>query len=111
MERICAPNTGLGESEMPGEPVPLIYLDSCVLLSYIDGDEDRAPIIEELFRRSRAREVDLIPSIASRVEVAFDSAEKAGSALDPEVEKRIDTLWIRSTRSSYTTRSPAKLAR
>jgi len=79
---------------MPGEAIPLICLDACVLLSYIDGDEDRAPTIEELFRRSRAGEIDLITSILSRVEVAFDSAEKAGGALDPEVEKNIDALWI-----------------
>ncbi len=77
---------------MPGKS-PMIYLDACVLLSYIDNDSDRAPIIEELFRRSRANEVELITSTVTRVEVAYDSTEKAGQTLDPAVEVKIDTLW------------------
>ena len=78
---------------MPGE-TPLIYLDACVLLSYVDGDEDRVPIIDELFRRVRAGELELITSVLSQVEVAFASAEKDAQVLDPEIEAKIDQLWL-----------------
>jgi hypothetical protein len=98
---------------MPGESAPLIYLDACVLLSYIDDDADRAPIIEELFRRSRAGEIDLITSVLSRVEVAYDSAEKAEQALDAEAEEKIDALWTAPSpieTVEFTTRSPLRRA-
>jgi predicted nucleic acid-binding protein len=78
---------------MPGEPL-LIYLDACVLLSYIDGDEDRLPIIDELFRRARAGELELITSVLSQIEVAFSSTEKEQQALSAEVETMIDQLWL-----------------
>jgi len=77
---------------MPGKP-SVIYLDACVLLFYIDDDADRASTIEELFRRSRADEVELITSAITQVEVAYDSAEKVGQTLDPDVEAKIDALW------------------
>lgn len=77
---------------MPGSG-PIIYLDSCVLISYIDGDADRLPVIEELFRRSRASEIELITSAVTQVEVAFDSNERAAGELEPTVEAAIDELW------------------
>lgn len=78
---------------MPGDE-PVIYWDSNVLISYLDGDEDRLPIIDELFRRSRAREIDLITSVVSQVEVAYIASEKEGGALDPQIEQSINELWI-----------------
>jgi predicted nucleic acid-binding protein len=78
---------------MPGDE-PIIYWDSNVLLSYLNGDEDRLPIIDELFRRSRAAEVGLITSVISEVEVACVASEKTGGALDPQVEQSINELWV-----------------
>jgi predicted nucleic acid-binding protein len=61
------------------------YLDANVMLSYIDGDEDRLPEIDELFRRGDAGEVELVTSALSMVEVAFASAEKDAAQLDPQM--------------------------
>jgi predicted nucleic acid-binding protein len=69
------------------------YLDANVMLSYIDGDEDRLPEIDELFRRGDAGEVELVTSALSMVEVAFASAEKDAAQLDPQIEEAIDKLW------------------
>ncbi len=77
---------------MPGD-APVIYWDSCVLISYLDGDAERVPTIDELFRRSRAGDIELITSVVSQVEVAFVASEKSGGVLDSEVEKAIAELW------------------
>lgn len=76
---------------------PRIYWNSNVLLSYIDGDEDRLPVIEELHRQSRAGKIELVTSALSQVEVAFAPSEKASGSLDPEIEARIDELWLPSS--------------
>jgi predicted nucleic acid-binding protein len=78
---------------MPGEPEH-IYWDANVFLSYVDGDEDRLPTIDELIRRCRAREIELVTSALSQVEVAFGSQEKEDQALDPEIENKLDELWL-----------------
>jgi len=70
-----------------------IYWDADVFLSYVDGDEDRLPIIDELIRRCRAGEVELVTSALSQVEVAFGSQEKEDEALDPAVDEKINELW------------------
>jgi predicted nucleic acid-binding protein len=77
---------------MPGD-CPVIYWDSNVLISYLDGDQDRLPIIDELFRRARSREIELITSVISQVEVAFVASEREGRVLDSEVEQSINELW------------------
>ncbi len=71
-----------------------IYWDSNVLLSYVDGDDDRLPVLDELFRQSRAGEIQLLTSTLSQVEVAFAPSEKAAAVLDPDIEARIDELWL-----------------
>ena len=77
---------------MPAES--RIYWDANVLLSYIDGDQDRLPPIEELLRRSRAGEVELVTSTLTQVEVAFAPSEKEAGVLDDEIETAIDELWL-----------------
>jgi predicted nucleic acid-binding protein len=71
-----------------------IYWDANVPLSYLNDMDDRVPIIEELFRRARAEEIELLTSSISRVEVAFVQSEKTGGTLDPEAESAIDALWL-----------------
>ena len=75
------------------DDVPRVYWDTNVLLSYINGVDDRVPVIEELFRKARAGEIELITSAVTRVEVAFAEGEKDAQALDPAVLASIDTLW------------------
>lgn len=77
---------------MPDER-PRVYWDANVLLSYVDGDADRLPTVEELLRRSRARELELVTSALSQVEVAFAASEGEDETLDPHAESRIDELW------------------
>jgi predicted nucleic acid-binding protein len=72
---------------------PLIYWDANVFLSYVDGDQDRIPDIDEFFRKARAGEVEIVTSTLSIVEVAFGSEEKTGRALDAETRNAIDELW------------------
>lgn len=77
---------------MPDDPAR-VYWDSNVPISYLNGMADRLTVIEELLRKARAREIELVTSSLSIVEVAFAQAEKQGEALDPAVEASIDALW------------------
>lgn len=77
---------------MPGKP-RRIYWDSNVPLSYLNGVAERVPIIEELFSQARAKEIELLTSVISRVEVAFVQSEEQAGALDEEAEAAIDALW------------------
>lgn len=70
-----------------------IYWDACVLLSYVNGIAERLPTIEELLRQSRAKEVVLVTSVLSQVEVAFAAIEKQQGALDQQIEEQIAALW------------------
>jgi predicted nucleic acid-binding protein len=77
---------------MPEEP-RRVYWDSNVVLSYLNGEPDRVPIIEELFKQARAEEIELLTSSVSRVEIAFVQSEKDSSELDREAEEAIDAFW------------------
>jgi predicted nucleic acid-binding protein len=72
---------------------PLTYVDACVFLSYINGDEDRRSDIEDLFARADKGEITLITSVLSVVEVAFGKEEQDNRALDPATKAEIDKLW------------------
>lgn len=72
---------------------PRIYWDANVLLSYLNAIPDRLAVIDELLRKSRAKEIELVTSALSLVEVAFAQAEKDGQQLDPQIERKIDELW------------------
>lgn len=79
---------------MPNSAPKLIALDACVLLSYVDGDEDRLPVIDEIFHLQRSGDIRLITSIVSRVEVAFDHASKDAGELSEEADQAIEELWL-----------------
>jgi hypothetical protein len=51
------------------------------------------PILDELFRKARAGEIQLLTSAISRVEVAFTQSEQQAAALDQQTEEAIDALW------------------
>ena len=73
----------------------MVYWDSCVCLSYINGIEDRIPILDALLASSASDKgtIKLYSSALSRVEVAFGFIEKTSKILDREIEQRIDSLW------------------
>lgn len=72
-----------------------VYWDSCVFLSYINGMEERIPILESLLRSSSSAsgDIKIYTSIMSKVEVAYATSERSGESLDPSVEENIDALW------------------
>lgn len=70
-----------------------LYWDACVFLSYINGVVTRLPVIDDLLARSGKTEHQIVTSTLSITEVAFADKEKQNNALDPEIEKTIDSLW------------------
>jgi predicted nucleic acid-binding protein len=77
---------------MPDEP-RRVYWDSNVPLSYLNAVPDRLPVIEELFAQARAKEIELLTSSISRVEVAYIQSEKDSGQLDQATEDAINNLW------------------
>jgi predicted nucleic acid-binding protein len=77
---------------MPDEP-RRVYWDANVPLSYLNGVPDRVPILDELFRKARAKEIELITSSISRVEVAYIQSERQAGVLDEQTEEAIAALW------------------
>jgi predicted nucleic acid-binding protein len=82
--------------------VPRYYWDSCVFLSYIDEQSGRLEDLRALLVEAKRREIEIVTSAVSITEVAFGSVERDQSALLPEVQARINGLWLPS--------SPIKLA-
>lgn len=74
-------------------PAELQYLDANVLLAYVLGEENRAPMVEQLLREAENGNRLLITSTVTIVEVAFAAADSKGGALDPGALKTIDNLW------------------
>jgi predicted nucleic acid-binding protein len=73
---------------------PRVYLDACVLLSYIEDDADRMPDIEELLRRGAAGELELLTSVLSHVEVAYLTEERDAGRLSEKARDAIEALWL-----------------
>lgn len=70
------------------------YWDACVFLSYIEGHAERIPVINAIIHEVEKKEVEIYTSTLSITEVAFAKAEKDGKALDPDIEAKIDKLWL-----------------
>ncbi len=77
---------------MPDSP-RIVYWDSCVFLSYVNGHPDRIPVLDVLLDESSKGSVRLHTSTLAQVEVAFSATEQKREALDPQEEQRIDSLW------------------
>lgn len=73
----------------------LIYWDTPVWLSYIQGILSRLPILDALLAdsASNAGSIRIVASVLSQVEVAFLEQERSARVLDPDVEANIDRLW------------------
>jgi predicted nucleic acid-binding protein len=81
--------SGYGGCGMPGD-IPRIYWDACVLLSYVEGTPERLPVLEEVLTRAERREIEIVTSTISRVEVAYMGDDEAARV---EAEPKIDDLW------------------
>jgi predicted nucleic acid-binding protein len=75
------------------EPVPRLYWDACVFLSYLEERPGRVADIQELLEHSEQGKLEIVTSVITTVEVAFSPVERTGQALDPTVEAAIDALW------------------
>ena len=72
-----------------------IYWDADVWLSYINGENERLPVLDALLANSSSPKgnIEIYTSEISEVEVAFAKSEQDNKALDPDIEKQIDELW------------------
>jgi predicted nucleic acid-binding protein len=77
---------------MPDD-TPRIYWDACVFLSFINGDPDRAEVIQQLMDGASKGKFQLLTSTVSQVEVAFGKAEQDSKAPDATVLAAIDAFW------------------
>lgn len=78
--------------------VPRYYWDACVLLSYVNGDDDdRLRNIHPLLEDAAPRTIEIVTSTLSAVEVAFVATEQISRALDPAVEQTISAMWTPPT--------------
>ena len=74
-------------------PSRRVYWDACCFLSYLEGDEDRLPILTALFESAQRGEIRIMTSVVSLTEVAYRSSEKDAHQLDNNVEEQIDALF------------------
>ena len=71
----------------------IIYWDSCVFLSHINGIPDRIQIINDIFEEiNNDSNSVILTSSESMVEVAHAVNEKIQHRLDPNVEAAIDAM-------------------
>ena len=80
---------------------PRIYLDACVLLSYVNDSPDRADTVQSLLEDAEDGKVNLLTSNLSIAEVAYIAPDQEPSDGTAD-EATIDELW--------TPDSPVKLA-
>jgi predicted nucleic acid-binding protein len=85
--------TPLGDIEMPKNS-RVIYWDSCVFLSHINGIPDRIQTINSILYEINEDDNSIIlTSSESIVEVAHALYEKENNQLDPKIESVIDAMW------------------
>lgn len=74
--------------------LPLRYWDACVMLSWVNGTQDRMMHIAPMLENSRnSKEYRIVTSALSMTEVAYGKEEQDRGALDPATEEKINRLW------------------
>ncbi len=68
-----------------------------MFLSYVDRQPGRLSDIDALLGQARRGEIEIVTSTVSITEVAFGSVERDQNALLPEVQSRINGLWLPSS--------------
>lgn len=79
---------------MPNKP-QFVYWDSCVFLSYINGEPEHLPILDGFFSQVETNPAapKIITSTISKVEVAYAASEQSPGSPSSEQEAKIDILW------------------
>lgn len=75
----------------------LVYWDSCLFLSYINDEPNRASVIEDLWDKIEHENGKVITSTIAIVEVAYASYERSSSFLSAEIQNKINEIWIDPT--------------
>lgn len=78
-------------------PSDRIYWDAACFLSYLNEEQDRAPVLEALLDQAERGEFAIVTSIISLTEVAYTASERKGAALSQEDEGAIDALLANRT--------------
>lgn len=73
--------------------LPRYYWDADVLLSIINANPDRMPVLNAILDDAQNGKIEIYTSMLSIVEVAWAMSEKDTKALDPEINEKIDNLW------------------
>ena len=76
---------------MTSEPFD-IYVDSCVHVSYLNGNFARTPHIEALYRQARAGEVTLYTSTVALTEVSYILGQLTADNSGEIQDRRIDRI-------------------
>src|SRR3954453_815803 len=76
------------------DPPRRVYWDACVFLAYIDDFEDRAHLLGTILDEAKQGQLELLTSVVSLVEVCFGADEQEERQLRPEVETKIQSLWL-----------------
>lgn len=69
-----------------------VYLESCVLVHYIENSQ-LASVIEETLEAALRQDITVVTSVIAIAEVNFAERERSRKRLDPEVTERINALW------------------
>lgn len=72
----------------------LVYWDANVVLSYLDGDDDRFALLDGMLEDAEQKAIEIVTSLISITEVAYAAHERLQAALDPKVEVVISNLWL-----------------
>ncbi len=80
---------------MPDGPPETVYWDACVWLSYLNATPGRVEIVQAMLDESASGDgtLTIYTSAIAKVEVAFAAAEQLRRALDPAIERKIDSMW------------------
>jgi len=76
-----------------GAPAYIVYVDSDVLLSYIENDHGRGPLILSILDDSNRKAIKIITSVMTMVEVKYGGEEKQNKRIDPTVQAKMDQIW------------------
>jgi predicted nucleic acid-binding protein len=73
--------------------IQLTYWDSCVFVSYINGEPGRVDVIDNLFDEIHNKNEKIVTSTLTIAEVNCANFEKDKRVLDDEIEKIIQGIW------------------
>ncbi len=71
----------------------VVYWDADVFLHYIEGTPQYIGVLDALLKSASDGDIEIVTSIISIGEVAYDTAEMKAQALDADIETKLDALW------------------